>query len=257
MKDLKERLKTIWKWTCERSEVLIVIATLIIFAILITIAGVVDSGNSSNTSIAEPPITIAATEAGTAGLLVDIVEITEPEMTDELTEPETEAVVEDTEPATVPTEPETESETESTEPSSEPSDEIVLGKPGTASTWSDRELLACVIFQEAGSDSQCDECRRRVADVVLNRVSDDRYPDTIYEVLVQYRQYGNFYWTDVKWADRAYYESNRHAVERAFRIADEVLNGHHSELYGQGYIGQAEFISGRDWIYCCGIYYGR
>lgn len=35
----------------------------------------------------------------------------------------------------------------------------------------DVELLACVIYQEAGGDTCCDMCRRRVADVVLNRVN--------------------------------------------------------------------------------------
>lgn len=122
----------------------------------------------------------------------------------------------------------------------------------------DLELLACVIYQEAGGDSSCDECRRRVADVVLNRVNDpDRFPDTIRGVLTAYRQYGRFHWTGVVWPKRASYYGEKHAVERAYRIAKEVLSGKHSSLYGQGYVWQAEFKQGTDIVYCCGHYFGR
>ena len=49
----------------------------------------------------------------------------------------------------------------------------------------DVELLACVIYQEAGGDTCCDMCRRRVADVVLNRVKDPRFKGTtIEEILI-------------------------------------------------------------------------
>lgn len=117
------------------------------------------------------------------------------------------------------------------------------------------ELLACVVYQEAGADYICDECRRRVADVVLNRVNDERYPDTIYEVLTQKAQYGRYHWTDVVWPASTYEECNASAVENAYRIAEEVLRGDHSEVYGKPYIGQAEFTLSDDYIYCCGIYF--
>lgn len=123
------------------------------------------------------------------------------------------------------------------------------------------EMLAAVIYQEAGSNECCDECRRMVADVVLNRMADDRFPDTILEVLTQERQYGRYHWTGVVWPERASLESEASAVERAYRIAEEVLRGEHSDLYGQGYIWQAEFIQGEDIVSCdCGgswIYFGR
>ena len=121
------------------------------------------------------------------------------------------------------------------------------------------ELLACVIYQEAGADYCCDDCRRRVADVVLNRVGDDRFPDNIQDVLTQKRQYGRYYWTGVVWPERAQNECEKHAVERAYRIAEEVLKGEHSELYGKGYIWQAEFKQGTGVVYCdqCKIYFGK
>lgn len=44
----------------------------------------------------------------------------------------------------------------------------------------DAEYLACAIYQEAGGDGCCDMCRRRVADIVLNRVKDARFAgDTV------------------------------------------------------------------------------
>lgn len=125
------------------------------------------------------------------------------------------------------------------------------------------ELLACVIYQEAGGNESCDECRRRVADVVLTRMADERFPDTMLEVLTQktasgYGAYGRFHWTGVIWPDRAYTDGERPAVERAYQIAEEVLNGtSHSDLYGKGYIWQAEFIQGTDIVYCCNTYFGR
>ena len=119
------------------------------------------------------------------------------------------------------------------------------------------EYLSIAIYCEAGSDRCCDNCRRRVADVIQNRIADDRFPDSMLGVLRQEAQYGTFDWTGDVWPNMSYRESEKRAVERARRIAEEVVSGQHSELYGQNYIWQAEFIQGYDWIYCCGIYYGK
>ena len=121
----------------------------------------------------------------------------------------------------------------------------------------DLELLACVIYQEAGGNAHCDDCRRRVADVVLNRVNDERFPNDIHSVLVAPRQYGRFSQTGVVWPERAKSQYEADAVARAYRIAEEVLLGQHSELYGQGYIWQAEFKQGKEQFYHCGHYFGR
>lgn len=121
----------------------------------------------------------------------------------------------------------------------------------------DVELLACVIYQEAGSDAVCDDCRRRVADVVLNRVESEYFPDTIYEVLMQPSQYGAYSMTGIVWPERASYETEAHAVERARRIAREVLSGQHSDLYGDGYIWQAGFEQGSQGFWDCGMYFGK
>lgn len=121
----------------------------------------------------------------------------------------------------------------------------------------ERELMAIVVYQEAGGDLYCDDCRRRVADVVLNRVADPRFPDSIEGVLTQYAQYGLLWKTGIQWPDRADDPNEWHAVSRAYDIAEEVLKGNHSELYGNGYVYQAEFKQGSDGFWCCGTYFGR
>lgn len=121
----------------------------------------------------------------------------------------------------------------------------------------DVELLAIIIYAEAGADYIADETRYMVGDVVLNRVADSRYPDSIEEVLTQKSQYGRFYWTGVVWPDRASKSSEAHAVERAREIARDLLSGNHSELYGNGYVYQAEFRQGKDNIDSDGIIFGR
>ena len=122
------------------------------------------------------------------------------------------------------------------------------------------EQLAIVIYREAGGDAVCDECRRRVADVALNRVADSRFPDTLFEVLTQKRQYGAMYWEGVTWPERAGQPGEQAAVERARETARSVLAGEHSALYGQGYIFQSEFDdlgAAEDRVVCCGIHFAK
>lgn len=175
--------------------------------------------------------------------ITHLVEISEPV----IVKPEKEVEVDEEEEIVEP-----ETKTESVENEVEKVEELPVDP-------TELELLACVIYQEAGGDDCCDDCRRRVADVVLNRMADDRFPSTMLEVLTERRQYGRFHWTGVVWPDRAYTDGERPAVERAYQIAEEVLRGEHSELYGQGYIWQAEFMQGTDIVSCynCGIYFGR
>lgn len=124
----------------------------------------------------------------------------------------------------------------------------------------DVELLACVIYQEAGGDTCCDMCRRRVADVVLNRVNDPRFNGTtIEEILIDgdpAPQWGLYSVTGVVWPNKASLPEEQHAVERAYRIAREVLEGQHSDLTSE-YIWCAEFSQGTDVIECDGIYFGK
>jgi hypothetical protein len=113
-------------------------------------------------------------------------------------------------------------------------------------TYSEEELemLALVIYQEAGGDACSDETRLMVGNVVLNRVADDRFPDTIEEVLLQERQYGRLHWTGLVWPERASQSVEAHAVQRAYDCAERVLEG--ERLLPEDVIWQAEFVQGTE-----------
>ena len=124
----------------------------------------------------------------------------------------------------------------------------------------DVERLACVIYQEAGGDACCDLCRKRVADVVLNRVKDPRFKGTtIEEILTDgdpAPQWGLYSVTGVVWPEKASYPEEAEAVQRAWDTAFDVLEGNHSDLT-EDYIWCAEFPQGTDVIEHCGIYFGK
>ena len=124
----------------------------------------------------------------------------------------------------------------------------------------DVEYLACVIYQEAGGDACCDLCRKRVADVVLNRVKDSRFKGTtIEEILIDgdpAPQWGLYSVTGIVWPEKASYPQEAEAVQRAWDTAFDVLEGNHSDLT-EDYIWCAEFPQGTDVIECCGIYFGK
>lgn len=119
------------------------------------------------------------------------------------------------------------------------------------------EKLACAIYSEAGGDECSDECRIDVGDVILNRVKDPRFPNTIEGVLTAPRQYGTFSQTGVVWPARASNPGEKHAVERAYDIARQLLSGNHGELWGKGYVWQAEFEQGSEGFWLDGLYFGR
>lgn len=175
----------------------------------------------------------------------------------------TESIVETQAPTEAPTEPTEPTPTEipATEPLEavcEPLEAPVSEETEPVIDQQDWEMLAAVIYQEAGSDSICDPCRYRVGDIVLNRVASDRFPDTIHGVLTQKGQYGRFSSTGVVWPSRSKNSGEKHAVERAYEVAKNILtDARHSEVYGKGYVWQAGFKQGKDNIYCCGHYYGR
>ena len=116
-----------------------------------------------------------------------------------------------------------------------------------AYTEEELEILAIIIYQEAGGDYCSDYSRRLVGSVFLNRVNSDRFPNTFLEVAAQKRQYGELYWTGIKWPDRATNAGEAHAVERAYRIAEELLIS--GSILPENVIWQAEFAQG-DGIYC-------
>ena len=111
-------------------------------------------------------------------------------------------------------------------------------------TAEDLEALALAIYQEAGSDKCSDETRLMVGTVVLNRVADERFPDSIEEVLLQERQYGRLHWTGLVWPERAKYPSEAHAVERAYNLAEDLLIGAVVDVLPADVVFQSEYIQG-------------
>lgn len=116
-----------------------------------------------------------------------------------------------------------------------------------AYTEEDLEILAIIIYQEAGGNECSDDTRRKVGSVFLNRVASPLYPNTFVEVALQKRQYGSLYWTGLKWPNRASRPAEARAVERAYRIAEELLTD--GSVLPANVIYQAEFKQG-DGVYC-------
>lgn len=136
-------------------------------------------------------------------------------------------------------------------------DSLVHSEPLPDKTYTDEELeiLALIVYQEAGGDNVSDETRRLVAQVFMNRVNDSRFPDSFYEVATAERQYGRLYWTGIVWPDRTSSPAEAHAVERAYKIAQEVLESD-EPICPAGVIFQAEFVQGdiyaeQDGMYFC------
>lgn len=121
----------------------------------------------------------------------------------------------------------------------------------------DIELLACTIYCEAGGDNVSDLCRYYVADTVLNRVDSPNFPNTIYEVLTAPTAYGRFHWIGVVWPDYSYSVWEQPAIERAYRIARDILvDGNHTWIYGNHYVYQSEYCQSEVGFYLDGFYFG-
>lgn len=144
------------------------------------------------------------------------------------------------------------------EPVEAPVEEPVVNVDSTSDkTYTDEELeiLALIVYQEAGGDNVSDSTRRLVAQVFLNRVNDSRFPDSFYEVATANRQYGRLYLTGIVWPDRASSPAEGPAVGRAYKIAQEVLESD-EPICPEGVIFQAEFVQGdiyaaQDGMYFC------
>lgn len=120
------------------------------------------------------------------------------------------------------------------------------------------ELLALVIYQEAGGDNCSDETRQMVGEVVLNRIESPYYPDTLHEVLTQRSQYGRLHWTGLVWPSRANLPQEWSAVKRAYECAANLLSNSVERLLPEDAVFQAEFEQGTETvIYSDGFYFGR
>lgn len=166
-------------------------------------------------------------------------------------EPETAPVPAKETTPTKETTPETKPATAATEPPTEP--ETIPTETAYPYTDKDLEYLALVIYQEAGGDMYSDKTRLMVGTVVMNRVADDRFPDTIFDVILQYGQYGRLHWTGPMWPSRRWDPLEAHAVERAYTISERILNG--ERALPKDVVFQSEYIQGEEVVAKQGGYY--
>lgn len=91
----------------------------------------------------------------------------------------------------------------------------------------DRELLAQIVWHEAGSDWISTYDKAMVAAGVMNRVNDSRFPSTVYDVLTQPGQFTG-YWPDCCTPTQSCYD----AVDYYFNNVS--LFGNHNSWWGDG-----------------------
>ena len=91
-------------------------------------------------------------------------------------------------------------------------------------TEEELNLLAKIIWCEAGSDWLTDEHQRAVASVVINRKNDSRFPNTIKDVIYQEGQYGCVYngMINQKPNQRAY-DNAKYVLENGVTIPTNVV----------------------------------
>ena len=123
-------------------------------------------------------------------------------------------------------------------------EQVAEPEPEPLYTERELEILALIIYQEAGSDLCSDTARQMVGEVVLNRVADPRFPGSIEAVALQQAQYGRLHWTGIQWPARATNPGELHAVDRAYKVAQDLLEGTVTKLLPSDTVWQAEFVQG-------------
>lgn len=218
----------------------IVFIILFVFSMCVTvIAASIGAVDATNGEIETNSSTPDSGKSGIVHLSTYDEAKTEPNVTEnsESTEPTSENIKE-TQPES--TEPVTEEMTEPTE---------------EVKSYSEDDLfyLAAAVCREAGGESE--EIQLLVANVIMNRVNSSLYPNTIYEVLTQYKQYGTMWKYGISFPDWA----DDKVKEQCYSVAKRILEG---ERYcPENVLFQAEFEQGSgifkqfgdDYYFC---YYG-
>lgn len=112
----------------------------------------------------------------------------------------------------------------------------------TGYTDEDLYYLAAAICMEAGGSS--DEIHLLVGNVILNRVNSTIYPNSIYDVLTQYKQYGYMWRDGVSFPDwvKSPTSTNEAIIERCYKNAERLLSG--ERFCPENVLFQAEFVQG-------------
>ncbi len=117
----------------------------------------------------------------------------------------------------------------------DPIETEVVENPTKTVDINDLELLAHLIYAEAGYSWMAEETLYYVGSVVLNRVNSDLYPDTLYDVIYQ---------TDpcLQYACTVDGNIEKTPTERCYRIAEDLLRN--GSVLPENVIYQAEFKQG-------------
>lgn len=107
------------------------------------------------------------------------------------------------------------------------------------------DLLARLIQAEAGSDWCTDELQRAVGSVVLNRMNDSRYPDTMHDVIYQPGQYSTAKNGQIEKA----------ATDRPRENAEYLLKN--GSTIPEEIIFQANFRQGQVYKEIQGVFFGK
>jgi len=185
---------------------------IVISAIVMIIAlGANDSKSSDNTLIKEAYATTKETDE------------TPPTISEETTEKETESVnITDSSETTTVIETQQQTTSENNNVSQPQSDDLYY--------------LAAAVCREAGGSSE--EIQLLVANVVINRVNSSMYPNTVYGVLTEYRQYGMMWKNGVSFPSWA----NQDTIDHCYDVARRVLDG--ERFCPDNVLFQAEFPQG-------------
>lgn len=110
--------------------------------------------------------------------------------------------------------------------------------PKYVNNYTDDDLyyLAAAVCCEAGGESE--EIQLLVANVVINRVNSPLFPNTIYGVLTQYKQYGMMWKYGVSFPTWA----NQNTIDHCYAIAKRILDG--ERVCPENVLFQAEFVQG-------------
>ena len=120
-----------------------------------------------------------------------------------------------------------------------------VSAPIDSVSYEDIDLLAHLIYAEAGSSWIKDETIFYVGSVVLNRVNSKYYPNTLYEVIYQEGQY------ECTWNGHI----EKVPDERCYEIAEELLR--YGSVLPENVLYQAQFEQGsgvysyQDNLYFC------
>ncbi len=211
----------------------VITALIILCTIQITcVALAFTANNTSEESSSEAKASVIEVQPATT-------ETTEETKTTEVSKKETSIEEETVAPETVPEKTEKPAEVKKAKTKDVTTEPVTTEttEPSKSSyTEDDLFYLAAAVCREAGGSSE--EIQLLVANVVINRVNSSLYPDTIYGVLTQRKQYGTMWKYGIsfpKWA-------NKKVKDQCYSVARRILEG--KRVCPANVVFQAEFKQG-------------